>query len=317
MMSLRPPERLTVFTQDAVDHGADAAFILAHFHFFIAGHLAEGKNQHEGRTWNYNTAQGLAKLIPHLSVDQVRYRLKKLIEAGVLRTGNFNQTGFDRTLWYAFEDEKGRFGTETPMSENPHIEAAEVPDRSGESPGPIPTSNTTSDPSSETKDGSDASRLPVPAEPVEQKKLPPNGTPGRYFDQDSAEYRAARYFFDALAEQQVPHVLDVMRKKPEDIEAELQAWADEFRKLHDLDDLKWGAIRLILDYLLHVDDFWIPKGNLQTARKLREKKNGVARWKTWLKAALDHQQRGKKSTGDGAASGVDIDRMNSAFDAAA
>lgn len=172
------------------------------------------------------------------------------------------------------------------------------------------------------EEGADPSDPPAPDDPqhveVIDKALPPNGTPGRYFDHDSGPYRAAKFFFDALAERNVPHVIDLLRRgKPDVIEAELQAWADEFRKLHDLDHLKWGAIRLILDYLLTVDDFWIAKGNLQTARKLRQKKDGVARWKTWLAAALDHRGRTKKQTGDGAAAGVDIDRMNGAFEAAA
>jgi len=67
---------------------------------------ANGENFRKGRTWTYNSVKALADLFPYLTIKQVRGALARLVECGVLLTGNYNVTSRDRTLWYAFNNEE-------------------------------------------------------------------------------------------------------------------------------------------------------------------------------------------------------------------
>ena len=41
---------------------------------------------------------------PFLSYDEIRYALKQLVKGRVLTKGQFNESRFDRTNWYAFTE---------------------------------------------------------------------------------------------------------------------------------------------------------------------------------------------------------------------
>lgn len=83
-----------------------AAILYRHFQFWIAKNLANRVNFHDGRTWSYNTLRALTDQFPYLSVWDIRGALKLLVERGILLKGNFNKHSYDRTIWYAFKDEK-------------------------------------------------------------------------------------------------------------------------------------------------------------------------------------------------------------------
>ena len=89
----------------AMQHGLTGAVLLQHLQFWILKNRANGKHQHEGRTWTYSSIGAFSDLFPYLSPDQIRRSLDKLVSAGVLVKGNHNQSAYDRTLWYAFSDE--------------------------------------------------------------------------------------------------------------------------------------------------------------------------------------------------------------------
>ncbi|MDF0506577.1 hypothetical protein POK33_38145 [Burkholderia cenocepacia] len=92
-----------------IDHarayGVHEAVLIYHLRFWIVRNRANGENFREGRTWTYNSVKAFADLFPYMSPKQVRRALEHLVEAAVLLTGNYNATGRDRTLWYAFNDE--------------------------------------------------------------------------------------------------------------------------------------------------------------------------------------------------------------------
>ncbi len=90
----------------AKKYGINAAVLYTNFQYWIAKNKANGQNYRDGRTWTYNSWRALADLHPYMSVWAVRAALKTLIDAGVLIAANYNLRGFDRTRWYAFEDEK-------------------------------------------------------------------------------------------------------------------------------------------------------------------------------------------------------------------
>ena len=92
-----------------VDHakryGLEEAVMLHNFIFWIRHNHANRKNQHDGRTWTYNTLEAFRELFPFWSVKQIRRILDSLLEQRVLVKGNHNARAYDRTCWYALADE--------------------------------------------------------------------------------------------------------------------------------------------------------------------------------------------------------------------
>lgn len=90
----------------AEEYGILEAIILNNMQFWIAKNAANDKNFHDGTYWTYNSVKAFAELFPYVSEKQIRTALKKLVDCGLLQTGNYNKMAYDRTLWYAFT-EKG------------------------------------------------------------------------------------------------------------------------------------------------------------------------------------------------------------------
>lgn len=85
----------------AQKYGVNAAVLLKHFEFWIAKNKANGKNYFDGKYWTYNSRKAFAELFPYMNARQIDYALKKLIDGGLIITGNYNQSTYNRTLWYA------------------------------------------------------------------------------------------------------------------------------------------------------------------------------------------------------------------------
>ena len=85
--------------------GVEEAIMLSNFQFWILKNKANEKHLHEGKTWTYNSIKSFAKLFPFWSEKQIRRILDSLIKQGVIQTGNFNNSQYDRTIWYCFVDE--------------------------------------------------------------------------------------------------------------------------------------------------------------------------------------------------------------------
>ena len=90
----------------AQEYGINCAILINNFQFWIAKNKAGGRNLNDGRTWTYNSNRALATLFPYFTEKQIRDTLLKLETAGVLVSGNFNKSTYDRTKWYAFNDEE-------------------------------------------------------------------------------------------------------------------------------------------------------------------------------------------------------------------
>lgn len=90
----------------AVAYGLAEAIILNHMQFWIEQNQANNVNFYDGSFWTYNTTKAYAEIFPYLSQRQIQCALKHLRDEGILKTGNYNKSAYDRTLWYAFT-EKG------------------------------------------------------------------------------------------------------------------------------------------------------------------------------------------------------------------
>jgi len=92
--------------QIAADYDVPIALLVHHLHFWIDRNAKRGANCYDGRTWMYDTIEEIAKHFPYWSLKQVERLLDKAVKKGVLRKGNHNKNKYDRTCWYAFENEE-------------------------------------------------------------------------------------------------------------------------------------------------------------------------------------------------------------------
>ena len=91
--------------------GFEQAFLVHHFQHWIRINRMDPKKKnthfHEGRCWMYQTREEIHKHFPYMSFETIKYAIEQLVIKGVLLAKNFNKKKFDKTLWYAFVDEKG------------------------------------------------------------------------------------------------------------------------------------------------------------------------------------------------------------------
>jgi hypothetical protein len=156
----------------AVEYGTNESLFLTNLCFWIEKNKANKVHFHDGHYWVYNTMDAWAELFPYFSKDQIRHLIDKMRRKKILLVGVFNRTRYDRTQWYSVCDEVmglylGGFTAENkpkqedasnspqgqmqagdlphPLAqggkckwEKSHMDVADLPDRSGESPTPIP-----------------------------------------------------------------------------------------------------------------------------------------------------------------------------------
>ena len=92
--------------QLAQEYGILEAVLLDNIQFWIKKNIANNQNYFDGSYWTYNSIHAFSELFPYASEKQIRTALKKLVDVGLIKTGNYNKSAYDRTLWYAFT-EKG------------------------------------------------------------------------------------------------------------------------------------------------------------------------------------------------------------------
>src|SRR5699024_2527692 len=51
-----------------------------------------------------NSMKAMLEIFPYLTEKKIRTALKNLQDEGLILTGNYNRSAYDRTLWYAFSD---------------------------------------------------------------------------------------------------------------------------------------------------------------------------------------------------------------------
>ena len=120
----------------AKEYGLLEAILLENLEHWIEHNKANGINYHDGSYWTFNSTKAFAKLFPYASQRKIQNALKKLIEQGILKTGNYNKVAYDRTLWYAFT-EKGKC-----IMQKCKMEDAKEENGLGDNVEPIPDINT-------------------------------------------------------------------------------------------------------------------------------------------------------------------------------
>jgi hypothetical protein len=83
--------------------GVIPAIIFHNIKFWCHKSASSDRHFHEGTHWSYQSVAGFSRLFPYLSDKQVRTAIDKLVEAGLLGVGNFNEKGYDRTRWFCLK----------------------------------------------------------------------------------------------------------------------------------------------------------------------------------------------------------------------
>lgn len=86
-------------------YGVEESILIHNIFFWIKKNVANDKHKHDGRYWTYNSSKAFAELFPYFNEKKISRLLAKMCKDNILVKGNFNQTAFDRTLWYSLSDE--------------------------------------------------------------------------------------------------------------------------------------------------------------------------------------------------------------------
>lgn len=90
----------------AEEFGLEEAILLENLYYWIQHNRKNGIHFHDGYYWTYNSVAAFVNQFTYMKKCTVRRALKHLEQEGVILTGNYNRTLYDRTTWYALT-EKG------------------------------------------------------------------------------------------------------------------------------------------------------------------------------------------------------------------
>ena len=91
-------------TDIAKDYGIKEAILIENLAHWILKNEKNNRHLYHGFTWSYNSIQAYSDIFPYMSAKQIRYALQKLEDANIIKSGNFNKAGYDRTKWYTIID---------------------------------------------------------------------------------------------------------------------------------------------------------------------------------------------------------------------
>lgn len=152
-------------TEIAKEVGVNAAVILENIAHWVLRNKANDKNFYDGHYWTYNSNAAMAELFPYMNARQVRTALDSLRKNGMVLTGNYNKSSYDRTLWYTVSDD---------CAERFFPDIIHLTKKSNGNDGkvqPIPDINTDNKPDNISQQtDSSANDAPIPAESVRNEK---------------------------------------------------------------------------------------------------------------------------------------------------
>ena len=120
----------------AKKYGILEAVLLNNLWYWIEKNQANETNFYDGEYWTFNSTRAFNILFPYASQRKINYALKHLQEEGLIKTGNYNQSAYDRTLWYALT-EKGKS-----IVQKCKMDLSNSSNGSAENVKPIPNINT-------------------------------------------------------------------------------------------------------------------------------------------------------------------------------
>ena len=128
----------------AKEYGILEAILLNNLWYWIEKNRANDTNFFDGEYWTYNSTRAFNVLFPYATPRKINYALKHLQDEGLIMTGNYNQSAYDRTLWYALT-KKGKS-----IMQKCKMEVSNLSNGSVENVQPIPNINTNIKPNKKT-----------------------------------------------------------------------------------------------------------------------------------------------------------------------
>ena len=122
-------------TDYALKYGIEESIVINNLQFWIIKNKANKKHLIENRTWTYNTYKAFSEIFPYWNEHKMKRILDSLVIQKVILRENYNKSGYDRTCWYAFVDEKC-------FLDNCNNHIAELQNGSNRTATPIPYNNT-------------------------------------------------------------------------------------------------------------------------------------------------------------------------------
>lgn len=114
--------------------GLNAAVLLENIAHWCEHNAANNTNLHDGHYWTYNSTKAFSELFPYMTVNVIRTALKKLKDNGLILTGNYNKSAYDRTMWYTLTEK-----AETLLGVNVHSDEPDQEEASAETPSAAQT----------------------------------------------------------------------------------------------------------------------------------------------------------------------------------
>lgn len=127
----------------AVKYGVNAAILLQNLRFWIEKNAANEKHFYDGYYWTYNSIKAFEGMFPYMSTRQIRTALDKLENEGIIISGNYNTSTYDRTKWYALtEVGYALFNNGNSICQNVQMDSSKTTNRFDSGDKPIPYINT-------------------------------------------------------------------------------------------------------------------------------------------------------------------------------
>lgn len=101
----------------ALEVGINGAIILNHLHYWLKKNADNEMNYHDGYFWTYNSIAAYKKQFPFWSEKTIYRILRELEVNGYVKTGNYNQSAYDRTKWYALTEKSVKLLASTIVQE--------------------------------------------------------------------------------------------------------------------------------------------------------------------------------------------------------
>lgn len=128
----------------ACEYGVNAAILLQNIFYWCEHNAQNDTHFYDGRYWTYNSLKAFCALFPYMGEKQIRNALAKLKDAGLIVSGSYNKSPYDKTLWYAITEDGVNSLGETAASIMPkgHIDETKGHNREVKKGAPIPNINT-------------------------------------------------------------------------------------------------------------------------------------------------------------------------------
>ena len=78
-------------------YGVNAAILLQNIYYWCEHNRLNEKHYYDGEYWTYNSRKAFAEQFPYMGDKQIRSALGKLKDEGLIITGCYNNSSYDRT----------------------------------------------------------------------------------------------------------------------------------------------------------------------------------------------------------------------------